>query len=823
MTDRELEQRLRAWYAAQVVETETAPEDLRASLAAIPATAPAPLRPISRRQGFTLLAAAAILVLGGALAAGSDLLRLTAVVPPAPSDALLATPGPSSSEAPTPPPTPVPTANVRPGGLIAFIRNVDKQRTCSRQTTICPTPRLWVVGADGTGAHELLADGVGSQGLLGWTGDGTRLLYTDDGKLYLTDPSDGRTELLDTGCPVVPLDTPLACTRDSQFALSRDGKRIVFVRETSDKDGYSGPTAIATMDLESGQVAVLNATTLGAVHPDWSPDGSRIVFFRYGEKDTNGPDPVVNDATFVIDADGQDLHQISPTTLGTRWAEWSPDGGRIVFESGDEERQDIYTMRSNGTDVRRLTTDGKSMSATWAPDGRILFTRLPGSPAGAAGWWTMGADGSDAVPILPASAVVAAPEQIASTNPAWQPIGGAAIVPPPWAPRTAAVVGPPAPTPTPTPIPDLAPGFSWTGSWSSGDDSPLGETATLLADGRVLFAGGCETAAQLYDPATGTFSPTDSLTVVRASVTATRLRDGRVLFAGGYNCARAGQDGTWASAELYDPSTGTFAPTGSLAAPRQQHTATLLADGRVLIAGGLTGPSPTTAGGIILAAYRTAETDAGFLASAEIYDPRTGTFSKTDSMSAPHRGHTATLLQDGRVLVVGNGGEASTAGKVADVYDPATGTFSRTGSMKTGRWLHTATLLTDGRVLILGGRSPNDSVHASAELYDPKSGKFSSAGSLREGRQQHTATLLQDGRVLIMGGYWSDGQKWNVLSSTEMYDPGTGGFSPIGSMGARREGHSATLLVDGRVLIAGGEDIRSQGGVGVTSAVLYQP
>jgi deoxycytidylate deaminase len=338
----------------------------------------------------------------------------------------------------------------------------------------------------------------------------------------------------------------------------------------------------------------------------------------------------------------------------------------------------------------------------------------------------------------------------------------------------------------------------------------------------VLVTAGCSKEAALFDPATGRFTPTGSLSAVRGSATATLLRDGRVLFAGGYNCAPAGADGTWASAELYDPATGTFSSTGAMAAPRQQHTATLLADGRVLIVGGLSGPAPATAGAVILASYRTAETDA-FLATAELYDPTAGTFSRTGSMSTPHRGHTATLLQDGRVLVVGNGGESSPSSRAADLYDPATGRFSKTGPMKTGRWLHTATLLQDGRVLILGGRSPKDSVYTGAEMYDPRSGTFSSVAGMREGRQQHTATLLPDGRVLIAGGYWSDGQKWRVLSSTEMYDPGTGKYSAIGSMGARRSSHTATLLNDGRVLIVGGEDIGNAGGVGVPSAVLYQP
>ena len=186
--------------------------------------------------------------------------------------------------------------------------------------------------------------------------------------------------------------------------------------------------------------------------------------------------------------------------------------------------------------------------------------------------------------------------------------------------------------------------------------------------------------------------------------------------------------------------------------------------------------------------------------------------------------HTATLLEDGRVLVIGGGGEGYASSTSADVYDPATGRFSKTGSLKTGRWLHTATLLADGRVLVLGGRSPQDSVYDSAEMYDPASGRFSPAGSMGEGRQQHTATLLR--RRARPHRRWlleRRPERGGSCPRPRRFDPGTGDFSPIGSMGTPRSGHTATRLDDGRVLIAGGADIGRDGGVGVDSAVLYQP
>ena len=194
-------------------------------------------------------------------------------------------------------------------------------------------------------------------------------------------------------------------------------------------------------------------------------------------------------------------------------------------------------------------------------------------------------------------------------------------------------------------------------------------------------------------------------------------------------------------------------------------------------------------------------------------------------MNTPRVNHTATSLQDGRVLVVGGGDEGYASVRSAELYDPATGSFSPTGSMKNRRWLHTATLLQDGRVLIAGGRSPKDSTYASVEVYTPGSGTFTSTGSMLASRKSHTATLLPDGRVLVSGGEEQNdiGIPGKTLSSTELYDPATGKFTANASMGDRRSGQTATSLDDGRVLVAGGSYIADAGGIRLTSAVLYQP
>jgi hypothetical protein len=322
-------------------------------------------------------------------------------------------------------------------------------------------------------------------------------------------------------------------------------------------------------------------------------------------------------------------------------------------------------------------------------------------------------------------------------------------------------------------------------------------TATLLTDGRVLIAGGnddsgVQASAELFDPATGTFSPTGSMTLSRHGHTATRLSDGRVLIAGGLS-AHGTTAVYFASAELYDPATGKFSPTGLMADAHYGHTSTLLADGRVLIAGG--------------------QRDL-----AELYDPATGKFSTTGSMTVYREDNTATLLPDGRVLVTGGDNLSSDALASAELYDPATGKFSPTGSMSIARAVHSATLLPTGLVLIAGGWT-NPSVTgtlASAELYDPATGKFSPTGSMAQVRYQASATLLSDGRVLVAGGADSSVKS---LATAEAYDSATGKFSAAGSMTVAVYDHTATLLSDGSVLIAGGE---GYSGV-VASAELWRP
>jgi hypothetical protein len=338
-------------------------------------------------------------------------------------------------------------------------------------------------------------------------------------------------------------------------------------------------------------------------------------------------------------------------------------------------------------------------------------------------------------------------------------------------------------------------GFVLTGSLNT---ARRNHTATLLNNsGMVLIAGGLDSSfnllasAELYNPTTGTFAATGSLNTARDNHTATLLNNGMVLIAGG-------QDGgsTVANAELYNPATGTFTATGSLNAARAAHTATLLNNGMVLIAGGF---------------------DPSFhpLASAELYNPATGTFTTTGGLNTARDGHTAMLLNNGMVLMAGGSGSSAVLSS-SELYDPATEKFVLTGSLNTARSNHTATLLNNGMVLVAGGSSSGSL--ASAELYDPVAGTFSLTGSLSNPRTVQTATLLNDGSVLVAGGL--NTQCECVIASGETYDPATATFSQAASLNIARAEHTATLLQSGMVLIAGGQ---GNSGVIPSSAELYQP
>ena len=330
-------------------------------------------------------------------------------------------------------------------------------------------------------------------------------------------------------------------------------------------------------------------------------------------------------------------------------------------------------------------------------------------------------------------------------------------------------------------------GFKSTGSLLA-DRS--GHTTTLLPGGKVLAVGGSvvpATNAELYDPASGSWTATGNLVTGRYLHTATLLPNGRVLVAGG-----AG-NGPLASAELYDPASGTWTATGSLVVQRQNHTATLLSNGKVLVAGGYNYPG-------------------GSLTTAELYDPASGTWTITGHLATAREEHTATLLPNGKVLVAGGfGGGRATAS--AELYDPATGTWVSTGSLATVRLSHIATLLQNGQVLIAGGATEMNAL-ATAELYDAASGTWRATGNLGTARTLAAGTLLPNGKMLIAGGATNN----NTLASAELYDPTTGTWSTTGSLVGARRLHTATMLANGQVLVSGGG---SPANVSIRSAELF--
>jgi hypothetical protein len=338
-------------------------------------------------------------------------------------------------------------------------------------------------------------------------------------------------------------------------------------------------------------------------------------------------------------------------------------------------------------------------------------------------------------------------------------------------------------------------------------------TATLLADGKVLITGGFNSTdslatAELYDPATGIFTPTGTMTTSRFSHAATLLAhgpaatNGKVLITGGSNASfdsGSNASSALATAEIFDPATGTFTATGAMKEMRFEHTATLLANGKVLLAGG-------TADNV-----------------AELFDPATGSFTSTGVLIVGGRwGCTATLVKDGTVLIAG-GRDAEDVFDAfplnnAELFNPGTGTFTATGLMTQFRYGHTADLLNNGKVVLTGGNN-GDAVW-DAELFDPTTGTFSATSPMNSPRVHHTATLLNDGTLLVAGGF-SFFPTSGGFATADVFDPATNTFTATGHLGTGRFSHTATRLNNGQVLITGGESNGNTGAI-ASSAELYK-
>lgn len=307
-----------------------------------------------------------------------------------------------------------------------------------------------------------------------------------------------------------------------------------------------------------------------------------------------------------------------------------------------------------------------------------------------------------------------------------------------------------------------------------------GHSSTVLGDGKVLVVGGevpdptgiltPRSSSEVYDPATGTWTPAGSLSTYRYGADLVVLDDGRVAAFGGVGAPLDRER----LVEVFDPTTGTWSELGSLSG-RNDGTATLLPSGKVLLFG-------------------TMEPLGNSLTTYEVFDPASGA-SNVQLAATPYRtGHTATALNDGRVLLAGGKGDPPEAA----IFDPASGSFAPTGAMHTARTRHEATLLTDGRVVASGGREWYGGAYLSdVEIYDPETDAWTAVGH-GMGGEGHTATALTDGRVLSINSAYSQ-------TSAVVLDPSTGTVSQLGSQPTTgRSGHSATRLADGRVLLAGG-------------------
>ncbi|MDY7226945.1 Kelch repeat-containing protein [Hyalangium rubrum] len=341
------------------------------------------------------------------------------------------------------------------------------------------------------------------------------------------------------------------------------------------------------------------------------------------------------------------------------------------------------------------------------------------------------------------------------------------------------------PTVPPEPLPEepTPPTPVYWSATASLNEARWSHTASLLPSGQVLVVGGLGgdgsevlASAELYEPSTGTWSMTGKMIEPRVGHTATVLPSGQVLVTGGHNAR-----GTLASSELYEPATGTWTSTGNLSEPRASHTAGLLPSGKVLIVGGR-------------------HEDLSPYGSVEEYEPAQGTWSLVASMPRTAWYPKATVLPSGKVLITGQPTDNNVTGYVVR-YAPDTGSWQTVGAPLIMN-SHTCSLLPSGKVLCAGGYGLAlvGPPLSQASLYDEATNSWKTIARMGLGRASHTATVLPSGHVLVLGG--SAGSE--VLDSAELYEPDQDLWTEVGRMSEPRSGYTATVLRSGQVLVAGG-------------------
>ena len=360
----------------------------------------------------------------------------------------------------------------------------------------------------------------------------------------------------------------------------------------------------------------------------------------------------------------------------------------------------------------------------------------------------------------------------------------------------------------------------FTSTWSSSAyaaASRLNNTATLLPNGLVLFAGGTNasytllSSAELYNygpPATGTWTTALSKQPQRIYGTTTLLPNGNLLIAGGIT-AEEDLPTPQYFAVLYNPITDTWSNTGSIAGGRMLHSATLLPNGKVLIAGGCDTFSNN------------------YMTTSLLYDYVTNTWSNTGSMTKVQLGHTATATRNGMVITVGGytPGLYSYSSSTVQVYDYLKGTWSSAPDLISSRSNHTSSILPNGNLLITGGYfsvSGNFYSLNTTEIFDVYNNKWLTTAPMLTPRQYHTATELLDGTIMVTGGnnrFINAVPTTSSLSSVEIYNPSTGVWSYRKDMPEQKVGHSATTLLNGKVLITGGYNDQNFS----TTSLIYDP